>query len=59
MKVNCLLPDGAQTLWVGTDQGIVSWDGQNWTIDPHTHWRDSDGVLHPNNYVAGVCAEVR
>src|SRR5262249_31652040 len=27
LKVNCLLADGAQSLWVGTDNGIVRWNG--------------------------------
>lgn len=27
LKVNCLLPDGDGALWVGTDNGIVHWDG--------------------------------
>lgn len=31
LKVNCLLPEGAQALWVGTDKGIVSWNGQKIT----------------------------
>ena len=26
-KVNCLLPDGDRDLWVGTDSGIVRWNG--------------------------------
>lgn len=27
LKVNCLLPDGDRGVWVGTDQGIVRWNG--------------------------------
>ena len=27
LKINCLLPDGDQGLWVGTDSGIVRWNG--------------------------------
>jgi ligand-binding sensor domain-containing protein len=27
LKVNCLLPDGDRGLWVGTDNGIVRWNG--------------------------------
>jgi ligand-binding sensor domain-containing protein/signal transduction histidine kinase len=26
-KINCLEPDGDQGLWVGTDGGVVRWDG--------------------------------
>lgn len=26
-KINCLLSDGERTLWVGTDRGVVQWDG--------------------------------
>ncbi len=26
-KINCLLPDGQQGLWVGTDNGVVRWNG--------------------------------
>jgi signal transduction histidine kinase/ligand-binding sensor domain-containing protein len=31
LKVNCLLPDGARELWVGTDSGIVKWNGSELT----------------------------
>jgi ligand-binding sensor domain-containing protein/signal transduction histidine kinase len=27
LKINCLLPAGNRDLWVGTDNGIVKWDG--------------------------------
>ena len=30
-KVNCLLPDGDRDLWVGTDNGVVRWNGTNLT----------------------------
>jgi ligand-binding sensor domain-containing protein/signal transduction histidine kinase len=30
-KVNCLLPDGGNGLWVGTDNGIVRWNGTDLT----------------------------
>ena len=30
-KINCLLPDGKRDLWVGTDRGIVRWNGQELT----------------------------
>ncbi|HEX5226809.1 MAG TPA: two-component regulator propeller domain-containing protein, partial [Bryobacteraceae bacterium] len=30
-KVNCVLPDGNRGLWVGTDAGIVRWDGAELT----------------------------
>lgn len=26
-KINCLLPDGKQGLWIGTDNGVVRWNG--------------------------------
>ena len=26
-KINCLLPDGDRGLWIGTDNGIVRWNG--------------------------------
>ncbi|HLM60290.1 MAG TPA: two-component regulator propeller domain-containing protein, partial [Pyrinomonadaceae bacterium] len=26
-KINCLLPDGNENLWIGTDSGIYLWDG--------------------------------
>jgi ligand-binding sensor domain-containing protein/signal transduction histidine kinase len=26
-KINCLLPDGARELWVGTDKGVAHWNG--------------------------------
>jgi signal transduction histidine kinase/ligand-binding sensor domain-containing protein len=26
-KINCLLPDGSSDLWIGTDNGIVRWNG--------------------------------
>jgi signal transduction histidine kinase/ligand-binding sensor domain-containing protein len=31
LKVNCLLPDGDQALWVGTDGGIARWNGKELT----------------------------
>jgi signal transduction histidine kinase/ligand-binding sensor domain-containing protein len=31
LKINCLLPDGDQDLWVGTDGGIVRWNGSELT----------------------------
>ena len=27
-KINCLLPDGDQKLWIGTDKGLVFWNGE-------------------------------
>jgi signal transduction histidine kinase/ligand-binding sensor domain-containing protein len=30
-KINCLLPSGDHELWVGTDNGIVRWDGTELT----------------------------
>lgn len=30
-KINCLLPDGEQSLWVGTDNGVVRWNGTELT----------------------------
>jgi ligand-binding sensor domain-containing protein/signal transduction histidine kinase len=30
-KINCLLPDGDQGLWVGTDNGVVRWNGTELT----------------------------
>lgn len=30
-KINCLLPDGDRSLWVGTDRGMVRWDGTKLT----------------------------
>ena len=30
-KVNCLLPDSDRTIWIGTDQGIIRWDGSKLT----------------------------
>ena len=30
-KVNCLLPEGAKSLWVGTDSGVVFWNGKELT----------------------------
>lgn len=26
-KINCILPDGSQNLWIGTDKGIARWNG--------------------------------
>ena len=26
-KINCLLPDGSRGLWIGTDNGVVRWNG--------------------------------
>jgi ligand-binding sensor domain-containing protein/signal transduction histidine kinase len=26
-KINCLLPEGTDRLWVGTDSGVLRWDG--------------------------------
>ena len=26
-KVNCLLPVGGREVWIGTDKGVVRWDG--------------------------------
>jgi ligand-binding sensor domain-containing protein/signal transduction histidine kinase len=31
LKVNCLLPDNDRALWVGTDDGIVRWNGSELT----------------------------
>ena len=31
LKVNCLLPEGDQGVWVGTDQGIARWNGSAFT----------------------------
>ena len=31
LKINCLLPDGKQDLWIGTDSGVVLWNGQDLT----------------------------
>ncbi|MBZ5675047.1 MAG: hypothetical protein LAP61_12450 [Acidobacteriia bacterium] len=30
-KINCLLPDGDRDLWVGTDNGVVRWNGTELT----------------------------
>jgi len=30
-KINCLLPVGAQELWIGTDKGVVRWNGTELT----------------------------
>lgn len=30
-KVNCLLPDGAEGVWIGTDDGVARWDGRSLT----------------------------
>jgi ligand-binding sensor domain-containing protein len=30
-KVNCLLADGERGLWIGTDNGIVRWDGSGFS----------------------------
>jgi signal transduction histidine kinase/ligand-binding sensor domain-containing protein len=30
-KINCLLPDGSRDLWIGTDNGIVRWNGTELT----------------------------
>jgi ligand-binding sensor domain-containing protein/signal transduction histidine kinase len=30
-KINCLLPDGDRDLWVGTDNGLVRWNGAELT----------------------------
>jgi signal transduction histidine kinase/ligand-binding sensor domain-containing protein len=30
-KINCLLPVGAQELWIGTDNGVVRWNGTELT----------------------------
>ncbi len=32
LKVNCLLADGDRNLWVGTDNGIVRWNGNELTM---------------------------
>jgi ligand-binding sensor domain-containing protein len=31
-KINCLLPDGDRELWVGTDNGLVRWNGTELTL---------------------------
>src|ERR1700722_8149649 len=31
LKINCLVPGGERDLWVGTDNGIVRWDGTELT----------------------------
>ena len=31
LKINCLLPDGDRSLWVGTDGGIARWSGNEFT----------------------------
>ena len=31
LKVNCVAPDGDQGLWVGTDNGVVRWNGSELT----------------------------
>jgi ligand-binding sensor domain-containing protein len=33
-KINCLLPDGERDLWVGTDNGIVRWNGTEFDRSP-------------------------
>lgn len=30
-KINCLLPDGAEGLWIGTDDGAARWNGKSLT----------------------------
>ncbi|HUD98945.1 MAG TPA: two-component regulator propeller domain-containing protein [Bryobacteraceae bacterium] len=30
-KINCLLPDGNSDLWIGTDNGLVRWNGSELT----------------------------
>jgi ligand-binding sensor domain-containing protein len=30
-KINCLLPDGVKDLWIGTDNGLVRWNGEQLT----------------------------
>jgi ligand-binding sensor domain-containing protein len=30
-KINCLLPDGSHGLWIGTDDGLVRWNGTELT----------------------------
>lgn len=30
-KINCLLPDGSGDLWIGTDNGIIRWNGTELT----------------------------
>ncbi len=32
-KINCLLPDGQNNLWIGTDSGIVRWNGSKLTTE--------------------------
>ncbi|MGH9844331.1 MAG: two-component regulator propeller domain-containing protein, partial [Blastocatellia bacterium] len=32
LKINCLLPTGNRELWVGTDNGIVRWNGDELTM---------------------------
>lgn len=32
LKINCLLPAGNQDLWVGTDNGVVKWNGSELTV---------------------------
>ena len=31
LKVNCVLADGDRNLWVGTDNGVVRWNGEELT----------------------------
>ena len=31
LKINCLLPGASQDLWVGTDNGVVKWNGKELT----------------------------
>jgi len=29
LKINCLLPSGEQDLWMGTDNGVIRWNGKD------------------------------
>ncbi|HXH67039.1 MAG TPA: two-component regulator propeller domain-containing protein [Candidatus Limnocylindrales bacterium] len=54
-RINCLLASGSRELWIGTDKGVLRWDGERVTslgvppalrrLDVHSMIRDHDSSI--------------
>jgi signal transduction histidine kinase/ligand-binding sensor domain-containing protein len=40
-KINCLLAAGDSNLWIGTDDGLIRWDGSEFTAESHIAFKDT------------------